>query len=530
MATYGVGTHTVVIPNNAINIAIQASGASGGTGGGDAGASPGTGGGGRMGNYTLPNFVGRTLTLYVGGRGTNGFGCVANSGGGAGGSGLGGGGSGGRTGPSGCSGGGAGGGGGTFIWDSYSGGYIIIQGGGGGGGGASWNRSATNGSTAASVSSWTGGGAPPVSNGSTSIAGNSFTGATGASCPSDGGGGGGGGGGYLRGGGGYEGYDNNRGGGGGGAGGTIYAPNFLTVGTGGYTYNGDGYVTITYDTVLPNILSFYATPNPQNSSNAVPQYSTQLVWSTQYATSVTITSSAGETFTGLTSGGTENITNLSQSTAPGPATRTYTLTAANAGGDTVLTIQVDAYNDNTPSNTWTTSFSNLDPNTLQVLALGTLSGVDMPCTISVSGSGNFIGSGPNGPWSGTRNFVNGQVVYLRTTSLYYNLDISGETGIYGKTNTKTVPITTPGGSFNVSVITKAPVIKETFDFNDNTNKYPYEDIDLITNVPVEYIVSSSQTMDNISLTQNDSTIEIKMDQPDAQVSINNGTWKNVREI
>ena len=279
----------------------------------------------------------------------------------------------------------------------------------------------------------------------------------------------------------------------------------------------------------PSISSFYASPNPQNSSNGIRQYSTTLIWASSGLgiTSATITSSAGESWN-VGSSGNLNINNLPQSTAGSnsPASRTYYLQVCNAGGCTNASpVTVNVRNDNFPSNGWSTSFSNLEPSTTQTLTLGTLSGVDMPTTISTSGSGNFVGNG--GSFSGSRNFNNGETVQLRTTSLPFNTSLSGvsSTATFGKTNSKTVTVSTPSGSFNVTVTTRAPRIKEDFNYADSINKYPFEDIDLITNTPVEYVLSAQETVNNIEI-----PMEIKVDKPDAQVSINNGTWKNVRAI
>lgn len=149
----------------------------------------------------------------------------------------------------------------------------------------------------------------------------------------------------------------------------------------------------------------------------------------------------------------------------------------------------------------------------------------MPTTISVAGSGNFIGNSQNGQFSGSRNFTNGSAVWLRTTTLGFNTDVTGVAGIYGKENTKTVTVTTPSGSFNVNFKTRAPVVKEDFDMVDVKNKYPFEDIDLITNTPTEFSVAPQITADDIEI-----GMEIKVDQPDAQISINGGAWQNVRQI
>ena len=277
----------------------------------------------------------------------------------------------------------------------------------------------------------------------------------------------------------------------------------------------------------PTVTSFSASPSSQNSSTGAPQYSTTLSFNSsgQNITSANIISSAGENWN-VGSSGTLPITNLPQSNANGtsPAQRTYSFRACNNGGcSPYTTITVNARNDNTPSNGWTTSFTNLQPSTLVTVTLGTLAGVDMPTTISTSGSGNFVGSG--GSFSGTKNFTNGSTVQLRTTTLPFNTDISGLTGIYGKVNNKTVTVTTPSGSFNVTIGTRAPRIREDFDYSSNINQYPHEDIDFITNTTTEYLTSAQINADDIEI-----DMEIKADQPDTQISINGGAWQNIREI
>jgi len=279
----------------------------------------------------------------------------------------------------------------------------------------------------------------------------------------------------------------------------------------------------------PIISDFYATPNPQNSSNGTPQYSTALVFNSSGLgiTSAHVASSIGETWV-VGSSGTLGIGNLPQSNANGtsPAQRTYSFKVCNNRGCSPWSsVTVSARNDNTPSNGWTTSFTNLEPNTQYTVTVGTLSGVDMPTTISTSGSSNYVGNG--GFFSGSRSFNNGDTVQLRTTTLPFNTSMSGvgANATYGNTNSKTVTISHPGGSFNVTCTTKAPVVKEIFNYADNKDKYPHEDIDLITNNPQEFTTSAQIYADDIEIAQ-----EIKVDKPDAQVSINNGTWQNVRSM
>ena len=508
------GSYNVSVPANGYNISITVRGARGGRGGTDASAQGGVGGTTTIQTFTVnANYQARTFTLYVGGRGADGVNSQPNAAGGNGGGGMATGGRGGNAGDPPYSGGGGGGGGASGA--AINGTFAICMGGSGGGGGASDNRNggggganATNASSRGSVSPTNGGGGGDPGG-------------------TDGGGGGGGGAGDDGGGGGGPGRDNNRGGGGGAQGNSTFRGSLVSVNTS--TINSgqtamDGYASITWTNAPPTIYSFSASPNPQNSTTGVPSYSTRLSWNTQFTDSLTVTSNAGESYN-VTGSSFLDITNLPQSNAQGtsPASRVYTLTASNSSGSTTSQVTVSARNDNTPSNSWTTSFSNLAPNTTVDLALGTLNGVDMPCAISTSGSQNFVGLGSS--FSGSRNFNNGEQVLLRTTTLPYNTDVTGETGIYGKTNTKTVTVTTPGGSFNVSVITAAPRINEIFDYADNTNKYPYQDIDLIPNTPTEYLTSAQIDADDIEI-----PLEIKVDQEDAQISINGGNWQDVREI
>ena len=199
--TFGIGDHTLIIPDDALNVTVRVVGGAGGSGGNDAGSNGGSGGQGRVGKFSLPN-GGRKLTINVGGRGNNGGGGGNRSGGSGGSSPVSRGGNGGNSGDRGSSGSGGGGAGGVFVFDSVSNGYIIATGGGGGAAGGSLNRgNAPNGGNAGdwqSVSSISG-----ITNGS-----------NGNKPGGDGGGGGGGGGGYRGGSGGAAGSDGGGGGGG----------------------------------------------------------------------------------------------------------------------------------------------------------------------------------------------------------------------------------------------------------------------------------------------------------------------------
>lgn len=212
--------------------------------------------------------------------------------------------------------------------------------------------------------------------------------------------------------------------------------------------------------------------------------------------------------------------------AGSPRVRSWTMTTTSPNGCVASeTSSVNIYNDDCPSDSWTTSHTNLDPGTLVDLTLGTIQCADAPVTVTASGSGNFVGSG--GSFSTSKDFTSGQTVQLRTTTLGFNTDISGlsSTAEFGKTNSKTVSVDFGCYSKNITVTTKAPKIRETFNYADNINKYPYEDIDLISNSPTQHLTTAQENMGEIEI-----AVEIKVDKPDAQVRVNGGGWQNVRSI
>ena len=510
------GTQSFYMPNSAYNIRATVRGARGGTGGTDASAQGGGGGTTTTQTFlwkTNRNFIGRTFQIFVGGAGSNGVNSQPNAAGGNGGYGgaVGAGGRGGNAGDPPYSGGGGGGGGASGVFDGGT--CVAIMGGSGGGGGASDNRN--------------GGGGGVQSVNATAVGGVSASNGGGGGDPggTDGGGGGGGGGGAPGGGGGGPGRDNSNGGGGGGRGGSQYNINYANAGGAAYNQTSmNGYVQVVWDEALPQVTSITANPQNQYSTGGSPAYNTTISWNTNYGVSAVLTSSAGENFGSVALNGNYNITNLPQSNANGssPASRTYYITVSNDSGSTTGQVTVNAKNDNTLNNGWNTSFTNLEPSTQVTVNLGTISGIDMPTQVSTTGS-NFIGK--NGSFSGSQLFNNGEIVQLRTTTLPFNTDVSGQTGMYGKENTKTVTISYPGGSANITIGTKAPRINEDFDFANNVGNYPYEDIDLITNTPTEHQASAQITANDIEI-----PMEVKVDQPDAQISINGGSWQNVRSI
>jgi hypothetical protein len=289
---------------------------------------------------------------------------------------------------------------------------------------------------------------------------------------------------------------------------------------------GDGRIIISYNALVPEIESFFYTGG--NSADGVPDDTIVFNFAIVDFISATLSGPWGSTVFNSGDALTYAWTPITQSNVEAnqsPVSHTISLTATAGSESDFASIDVQITNDNTPSTAWTTSFQNLEPNTTYDLVLGTLAGVDMPTTISTSGNGNFMGL--NNSYSGSINYSVNNQVKLRTTTVPFNTDVSGlaADAEFGKTNSKTVPVTTPSGTFNVTVTTRAPKIRETFDYFNNVNKFPYEDIDLVTNTPEEYVTSAQLDADDIEI-----PMEIKTDDPDAQVSINNGAWQNTREM
>ena len=207
-----------------------------------------------------------------------------------------------------------------------------------------------------------------------------------------------------------------------------------------------------------------------------------------------------------------------------PVVKTWTMTTSSPNGCTVSdTSSTNIYNDDKPNDTWTTSFINLEPSTQVTLTLGTMSCIDAPSTVTVSGSGNFIGKG--GSFSTSKNFNNGDTVQLRTTTLPFNTSTAGS-GTTGSTNSKTITVSFDNrNSYDktITITTRAPVIKEDFNYPNSVNKYPYEDIDLISNSPKQYITTSQEDMDDIEI-----PVEFKSSNGNTQINIDNTGWKYVR--
>lgn len=524
-SAYYTSNASLNLTNNDGDITITVAGSRGGNGGSDAGGPGGGYGNGRTGTFVLNPFRTRTLSFYIGGAGGNGSSVNCGGGSGSAGSGDPAGGRGGRAGCSGWSGSGGGGGGGTRVYDSSYGANVIVAGGGGGGGGGSWNRGAGGGGTAQQFGATTG--SVSYSNGG-----------AGGDKGGDGGGGGGGGGGSNGGGGGGSGQDNSYGGGGGGGGGSRYSLSYAQFVAGSQgTTSGTGYVSITWNRYNPQISSFVISSTTGSTNNSVHTTNSNQVsisYSTNDCTSAYLAySENGSSWTQIASGtGWSGQWNHGQQSVVGtksPDTVTLGVFATTVGGDVITQyLGLYVYNDTTPSSTgtWTTSFTGNPNTTYSVAMVNGILGIDAPTIVQSSTSG--VTFSIDGSTFGNPIYCNaGNTVYIKSSTLAYNTDLTGvaSNAVYGKENIKNIAVTVGTYSFTFQMKTAAPRIQEVFDIGNVQDQYPYEDIDLITNTPTQYL-----TTGQISVNDVDIAVEVKTDNPNTQIRKNGGAWTDMRSI
>ena len=539
----GTGKQTLDIPSNARDIKMTVTGSRGGSGGYDSDDQGGDGGTGRKGDFEFKSaydFKGFKLEVWMGKKGGDGEDEKTGSGGGsAGDSGQAPGGKGGDTAPYPYSGGGGGGGGATVVKYSdpdTNSRIIVCAGGGGGAGGASRNRPGDDGKNAPSFSA----------DNSISVS-SGGAGQTQDKCngdPNDGGGGGGGGGGAGGGGGGLGGSDDNfcsqrsKGGEGGGS---EYSSTYLSKKSDEST-DDSGEIEVEWEEITPEISTWKSDPENQYSVLGTPMYSHTLEWSGKdydwagYKKVEIDGQAVTRAYTETTNTTSIDIDNLSQTNADtnSPRKTKWLLTLCIGGKDGQCVdkkITVKHKNDNKPSNTWTTKFTGLEPNTTVIKKIGTLDGVDMPTIITTDTNGvtfSQYSTDIGGDFDVSYTFENGNNVYIRATTANWNTDVSGlsSTDEYGKTNSIFLNVQ-PGGktAFNVEFETKAPKIKETFNYGNVTGKYPHPDIDLINNSPSNEMVTNEVTINDLDIPRPFRSSNNKI-----KISINNGNWKNVENL
>ena len=269
---------------------------------------------------------------------------------------------------------------------------------------------------------------------------------------------------------------------------------------------------------------FYADPNPAVGTN-----STTLNWSAADVTFITLTLPNGSNVnvTGTSSYTYNSLPSSNVESGNSPTTSSFTLTAGIPSKSVSLSLSVDARTDNNISGfgSWTTSWTGLDPLTSYDKVVGTISGIDV--NVSVTSPDNVFFSKGSG-WESTLSVSNGDTLYVRFFTLDYNTSLSGvnDGDQYGNTNTRTFSVNI-GGNYSAtwSAQTKAPRIRQDFDFVDSINAYPNPDIDFDPGSPNAYANSQAITFNDIDI-----DVPIKSNNENVQVKINSQDWQNVQEI
>ena len=305
--------------------------------------------------------------------------------------------------------------------------------------------------------------------------------------------------------------------------------------------NISGTIKLEYTEVDPQITTFAHVGG--DSSDGIPDTSVQINFSIADFVSATLTGPFGANGasvninfnTGDTLSYTWNgIPTSSVENGNSPIDAEITLTAVAGTSSTTDTLTIPITNDNVPSNSFTTVFPQIgngyDKASEETELLGVLAGVDMPTIVSCPANAVFFANGNNGGTTGFSNpqtFSNGDSIYMKAFSANFNPDTTGETGEFGKTNTVTYSVTVGGlAPFDVVYTTRAPRIRETFDYDGEAGELPFEEIDLpIDDSAEEFALTQILNMDDIEV-----DMEIKSDDPNVQIKINNQDWQNIQEI
>lgn len=245
-------------------------------------------------------------------------------------------------------------------------------------------------------------------------------------------------------------------------------------------------------TILPKVRidSLIASPNPQDSGqDGIPNFDTFLIWEGISVLSAVATRSDGavsatweekEQPTDPTlppnfySFGNKKVTNLFQSVSTGSSrpgsTTVYTLTATDGFNVVTATVSVKAFNDNCPDTFTIPNQLGKEPEQEIFISTSPIQGIDMVTSVVCTGGLTVLGFGGEGYTISTK-VTSGSSLNLRVVTEPFNTDENG------LVNEKTVSVTV--GCLTVSFIvqTRAPVVKEIFDFGDNQFAYPFPKID-----------------------------------------------------
>lgn len=277
--------------------------------------------------------------------------------------------------------------------------------------------------------------------------------------------------------------------------------------------NIDNITTTTTITVVGDIT---ASPSTMVGTNVF-----SLGWSSSGATSVTIDGVA----VAANGSRSENTGLQSVAGSNSPATRTYTIQACNGSNCVSESVTVSVFNDCTPSgctstpSTTTTgvAINNLAQNTLYILQMGSVTGIDMPIQVTAVSPTDLQVSKSGGSWSNSITLNNNESFQLRFTSPAYNTDPSGQLN----PKTLTWQVGCLSSNCSLTVYTRAPDVNETFDFISSTNFYPFPDIDANPAAAQQYMqaVNFNNLPDVVTVNDVDIPVEFKVNRSGTQARI-----------
>jgi len=281
----------------------------------------------------------------------------------------------------------------------------------------------------------------------------------------------------------------------------------------------------------PDIFEFYASPNPQTSGiTGIPSANTVFFWNTFGAETLSINQGVGNLSSISGSTGTIDTGLQSIAGSVSPATKTYTLTAANSAGTTTAQTTVSVYNDNDPSAFTIPDQTNLEPNQSYIINVGTISSSVIDMITSVTGlNGATVSKNNTTSWNTKMTIDPNNSVQVRFFSLGFNQSPEG------LTNSTTYGVTIGTQTAYFTATTRAPDVNETFNLPDEVDRVPYPDIDTIDEPSEQYIVSNTLSVDDIELI-NPSGVEIRTNNGNAQIrkkitgTSTWGPWQDVRSI
>ena len=226
-----------------------------------------------------------------------------------------------------------------------------------------------------------------------------------------------------------------------------------------------------------NISSFNAAPQILSNTK-----STVLNWSITNARKIEINQNVGDV-----TGKTQQIVNTGLQSIVGinsPASKIYTITAfGDAPSDIqTATVEVLAFNDNTPNNIEIPNFYNREPNEIITYTLPTITGIDSPINV-VGDDYVLVATGLSESYTKSITVTNNSTVKIR----FRSSDFSQDPATLDNTVEYYVNIGTVRKYFTVT--TRAPRDDEIFDFGDIKNSVPYPAPPGNDENPPEYLVS-----------------------------------------